>query len=57
MMINTMLSDVEFTRYSRQLMVADIAETGQQQLKNAQVLIIGAGGLGSAVGLYLAAAG
>lgn len=56
-MINTALSDAEFMRYSRQLMVTDIAESGQQQLKNTQVLIVGGGGLGSAVGLYLAATG
>lgn len=57
MAINPALSDVAFARYSRQLMVADIAEVGQQQLTHARVLIVGAGGLGSAAGLYLAAAG
>ena len=44
-------------RYSRQIMLPEIGENGQQQLKSSKVLIIGAGGLGSPVALYLAAAG
>ena len=44
-------------RYARQIMLADVGESGQQQLLNARVLIIGAGGLGSALISYLAAAG
>lgn len=47
----------EFLRYSRQMMVADIGEVGQERLKNSQVAIIGLGGLGSPASLYLAAAG
>ncbi|WP_197068567.1 HesA/MoeB/ThiF family protein [Photobacterium gaetbulicola] len=52
-----MLSDQEFLRYNRQIMLPQIGETGQQLLGNAQVLLVGAGGLGSAAALYLAGAG
>ena len=51
------LSPDELTRYSRQLILPEIGETGQLRLKHASVLIIGAGGLGSAASIYLAAAG
>lgn len=44
-------------RYARQIMLGDIGAAGQQKLLNARVLIIGAGGLGSALISYLAAAG
>ena len=44
-------------RYARQIMLAEIGEAGQQKLLDARVLIIGAGGLGSALIAYLAAAG
>ncbi len=47
----------EKERYARQIMLPEIGEEGQQKLKDAKVLIIGAGGLGSPVALYLAAAG
>ena len=44
-------------RYSRQTMLAEIGPEGQERLHRASVLIIGVGGLGSAVATYLAAAG
>ena len=52
-----MLSDSEMLRYSRHLLLEDIGELGQKDLKNSKVLIIGMGGLGSPAALYLAAAG
>ena len=51
------LTTEEYSRFSRHLSLAEIGETGQQKLKNARVLVIGAGGLGSPVLIYLAAAG
>lgn len=53
----TELSKEEIERYSRHLIIPDVAVSGQKKLKQAKVLIIGAGGLGSPVALYLAAAG
>lgn len=50
-------SDEEIARYARQLVLPDIGGPGQQRLKAASVLIVGAGGLGSPLALYLAAAG
>jgi len=47
----------EVRRYSRHLIIPDVAMTGQKRLKNARVLAIGAGGLGSPTLMYLAAAG
>jgi len=52
-----MLTEVERERYARHLVLPEIGEEGQQKLKNASVLVIGAGGLGSPVSMYLAAAG
>ncbi|WP_305407325.1 HesA/MoeB/ThiF family protein [Photobacterium leiognathi] len=51
------LSDTAFIRYNRQIMLEDMGEQGQLALNNAKVLIVGAGGLGSAAAMYLAAAG
>ena len=52
-----MLTDEELLRYSRQILLAQIDIDGQLRLKNASALIVGLGGLGSPVALYLAAAG
>ncbi|MFV8165834.1 adenylyltransferase/sulfurtransferase MoeZ [Mycobacterium sp. 134] len=51
------LTREEVTRYSRHLIIPDVGVIGQKRLKNAKVLVIGAGGLGSPTLLYLAAAG
>jgi len=49
------MKDAELKRYSRQIML--FGEEGQERLKNTRVLIAGAGGLGSAISIYMAAAG
>ena len=51
------LSNPEISRYSRHLVLSDVGMKGQKDLKNASVLVIGAGGLGSPCLMYLAAAG
>jgi molybdopterin/thiamine biosynthesis adenylyltransferase len=50
-------SDEELERYSRHIILEDVGIEGQEKIINAKVLIIGAGGLGSPIALYLAAAG
>ncbi|CAN5717915.1 molybdopterin-synthase adenylyltransferase MoeB [soil metagenome] len=51
------LGSDEYTRYSRHLILPEVGLEGQRKLKAAKVLMIGTGGLGSPLGLYLAAAG
>ncbi|UJP05116.1 MAG: molybdopterin-synthase adenylyltransferase MoeB [Nitrosomonas sp.] len=51
------LSKQEISRYSRHLLIPEVGLAGQQRLKSSKVLVIGAGGLGSPVLMYLAAAG
>lgn len=52
-----MLSKQEAARYDRQIMLAEIGKAGQERLKQARVIIAGAGGLGSVMSIYLASAG
>ncbi|HUR00795.1 MAG TPA: molybdopterin-synthase adenylyltransferase MoeB [Gemmatimonadaceae bacterium] len=51
------LTREELVRYNRQIILPQVGEEGQRKLKQSRVLLIGAGGLGSPVALYLAAAG
>ena len=51
------LSGEERSRYARHLMLPEVGQAGQERLKAASVLCVGAGGLGSPLLLYLAAAG
>ena len=54
---NIDLSHAEILRYSRHLLIPEVGLSGQKKIKAASVLVIGTGGLGSPVALYLAAAG
>ncbi|MCB0287887.1 MAG: HesA/MoeB/ThiF family protein, partial [Calditrichaeota bacterium] len=54
---NKSLGKEEYLRYARHISLPEIGEAGQVQLKSAKVLIVGAGGLGAPLTLYLAAAG
>ena len=51
------LSPAEIVRYSRHLLIPEVGQSGQLRLKNASVLLVGTGALGSPAALYLAAAG
>jgi len=51
------MNDDQLLRYSRQILLPQLDIVGQQKLLNSHVLIIGLGGLGSPVSMYLAAAG
>lgn len=51
------LSKEDLSRFNRHFSLAEIGQDGQEKLKNARVLVIGAGGLGSPLLIYLAAAG
>jgi len=51
------LSQEEILRYSRHLILPEVGVEGQRRLRDARILMVGAGGLGSPIGLYLAAAG
>ena len=51
------LSSEEIQRYSRHLILPEVGLHGQEKMKAARILLIGSGGLGSPLGLYLAAAG
>ena len=53
----TDLTDRQFERYARHLVLREVGGPGQQKLKEARVLVIGAGGLGAPLLQYLAAAG
>ncbi len=55
--MNMKLNQKEILRYSRHLLIPQVGLSGQEKLKNSSVLIVGTGGLGSPIALYLAAAG
>ena len=51
------LNDEQFHRYARHLILDEVGEEGQEKLLGARVLVVGAGGLGAPLLMYLAAAG
>ena len=51
------LTDEQIDRYARHIILKEVGGAGQQKLLNTRVLVVGAGGLGSPVAIYLAAAG
>ena len=51
------MDDAQLTRYSRHILLDEVGIDGQQRLLDSRVLLVGAGGLGSPVALYLASAG
>jgi molybdopterin-synthase adenylyltransferase len=55
--IKLVLTPNELERYDRQLLIREVGQAGQERLKRARIAIAGAGGLGSAAAIYLAAAG
>ncbi len=56
-MSHTDLTTTELQRYDRQMLIRQVGRAGQERLKKARVVIAGAGGLGSPIAMYLAAAG
>ena len=51
------LSDIKLERYSRSILLPEIGGLGQEKILNSKVLVVGAGGLGSPIIMYLAALG